>query len=199
MVLCGRLQSVQRETAVQEDCVQLTAKVCAALVETGRVFWLTPERALYGLSQSVQRQIAVQEEIADARQVKGVAKILVQLMKRHPDITPFHLHQLLHQRDIDRLRNDPALDEPLAAILEETRARPDLNEGARLLLKVGYLSRKLVPSCTILRWPTGPRCAVHLHCQGLNSLACRTTTLCSVQAILACAPSMFKESSTQTD
>lgn len=89
------------------------------------------------LAQTVQAQVKVAEEVAGAEQAKGLAKILVTLMKSNPSITPFHLQTLMNKRDVEKLRDDAPFIEHLEMILAEARVRPDLEAGAQALLKVG--------------------------------------------------------------
>ena len=89
------------------------------------------------LVQTVQAQVKVAEEVAGAQQAKGLAKILVTLMKTNPNITPFHLQTLMNQRDAEKLRDDAPFARELETILAEARMRPDLESGAQALLKVG--------------------------------------------------------------
>ncbi len=85
----------------------------------------------------------VEEQAAKPTHLKGLSKLLVNLMKRHPDITPFHLQTVLHQTDLKEIKNDPALEESLAEILTDLRQRPDLDMGQRELLQVGTFPQNI--------------------------------------------------------
>ena len=87
--------------------------------------------------QTVQAQVKLAEEVAGTEQAKGLAKILVTLMKTNPEITPFHLRTLMNKRDVEKLRDDAPFAKHLETILAEARLRPDLESGAQALLKVG--------------------------------------------------------------
>ena len=95
------------------------------------------------LMQAVEQQIMVEEQAAKPNHLKGLSKLLVNLMKRHPDITPFHLQTVLHQTDLKQIKNDPALKQSLEEILAELRQRPDLDKGQRELLQVGSFPQKI--------------------------------------------------------
>ena len=87
--------------------------------------------------QAAQTQIRIAEEAADAKEVQGLSKILVMLMKRNPHITPFHIQTLVHKREVEDLRGDPALEGHLHSVLAAARERDDLSEGAQRLLQGG--------------------------------------------------------------
>ena len=76
-----------------------------------------------------------EQEAADAKEVKGLSRILVKLLTGHPDVTPFHIQTMMHRGDLDKLRDDEALKEQLADILARTRERPDLGAAAQKLLQ----------------------------------------------------------------
>ena len=86
--------------------------------------------------QSAQTQVRIAEEAADAKEVQGLSKILVMLLKRNPHITPFHIQTLVHKREVEGLRGDPALKAHLGSVLAAARERDDLSEGAQKLLQV---------------------------------------------------------------
>ena len=89
--------------------------------------------------QSAQTQVRIAEEAADAKEVQGLSKILVMLLKRNPHISPFHIQTLVHKREVEGLRGDPALKAHLATVLAAARERDDLSEGAQKLLQVELL------------------------------------------------------------
>lgn len=89
--------------------------------------------------QSAQTQVRIAEEAADAKEVQGLSKILVMLLKRNPHITPFHIQTLVHKREVEGLRGDPALKAHLGSVLAAARERNDLSEGAQKLLQVAPL------------------------------------------------------------
>ena len=91
-------------------------------------------------AQSAQTQVRIAEEAADAKEVQGLSKILVMLLKRNPHITPFHIQTLVHKREVEGLRGDPALKAHLGSVLAAARERDDLSEGAQKLLQVGLQS-----------------------------------------------------------
>ena len=86
--------------------------------------------------QSVQAQVRIVKEAAVATELQGLSRILVMLLKSNPDITPFHIQTLVHKREVESLRGDPALEAHLASVLAAARERDDLSEGAQQLLQV---------------------------------------------------------------
>ena len=88
------------------------------------------------LAQAVRMQVTIEQEVANAKEMKSLSRILVKLLTSHKDASPFHIQTIMHRSDLDKLRDDEVLKERLAEILAEARERLDLGAAAQKLLQV---------------------------------------------------------------
>ena len=90
------------------------------------------------LMQAVRMQVTIEQEVANAKEMKGLSRILVKLLTSHKDVSPFHIQTIMHRSDLDKLRDDEGLKECLTEVIAEARERPDLGAAAQKLLQVRH-------------------------------------------------------------
>ena len=88
-------------------------------------------------------QVTIEQEVANAKEMKGLSRILVKLLTSHKDASPFHIQTIMHRSDLDKLRDDEVLKERSAEIIAEARERPDLGGADQKLLQVLLLTSLL--------------------------------------------------------
>lgn len=81
----------------------------------------------------------IEQEVANAKEVRGLSRILVKLLTSHKDVSPFHIQTMMHWGDLNKLRDDEMLKARLEEILANARDRPDLGAAAQKLLQVRQL------------------------------------------------------------
>ena len=93
--------------------------------------------------QAVRMQVTIEQEVANAKEVKGLSRILVKILTSHKKASPFHLQTVMHWGDLNKLRDDEVLKGQLRVILANARDRPDLGAAAQKLLQVCQLASLL--------------------------------------------------------